>query len=330
MRRGAARAALILLTAIAFPAAGAGAIEISAPGGLWYDRDTIGARGTPGKPLVAILDGYEFSAQSLVYDQRKRTGQARGDVRWRERGAGVPREIRADAVDFAMAAKTLHAEGGVSLKDRDIDLSALTLEADLIKGVYELTGSPVRAQFGTQDMAAAEMRYDAAQGLIRAAGTVLWRQQDGNEMRNITAERFEYDLTHRSGNAAGNVTLTSGQYRLTAANLTYGESDDLLTLTGAPVATRGDDLRLTAGSLTWRPALGLLTAAGGAALTSPSVKGTCDEIRFAQKENLVSMLGGARFTRGADVLAGEEIVYDLSTGKVRIEGHATATIAVEG
>ena len=136
-------AGLVLMLLAARPVAGADSIEIDAPGGLWYERDgSIGARGTPNKPLVIRADGYEITAQSLQYDQRNQTGRASGGVIWRDRRPGASRELNADAITFVLSTKTGQAEGHVRIKENTAVMEAGTARVDMAKGTVRTDRCP--------------------------------------------------------------------------------------------------------------------------------------------------------------------------------------------
>ncbi len=331
MRRHLGSLIAILAMLAAAPAARASTLEIDAPGGLWYERDgTIRAAGLAGKPLVAFLDDYEVSAMSLHYDQRKRTGQALGGVRWRDRRSGAAREFRAETIAFALAAKTLEAEGGVHAGDAQVDLEADRARIDLAGGRYEIWGRQARASFGQHLFQADRIIYEAGQARrLTAEGGVCWRSTAGGETRTVQAAGLTYDLAARSAGATGGVKVAVREFQAASERLQYEEAADLLTLDGQPVLTR-DSLGLTAAILAWQPAKGRIVATGGARLSERTFTGTGDELCYETAENRVRLLGAARLTRGRDTLTGDEIVYDLGTGLVSVTGGAKAAISLEG
>ncbi len=330
MRRYASLAIGLLIALAAIPAAGAGALEIEAPGGLWYEQDgSIGARGVPGRPLVMTLDEYELSAQSLQYDQRKRTGRAVGGVRWRDRRPDGRREIVADAITFTLDTKTGQAEGHVGIRERVGGFTAEIARFNLGKGIYELTGGPARGTFGAETLTAARVSYDATRSRVDATDEVIWLHQGANLALTTTAASFTYDLAGERGSAQGGVVVSAGEQKISADALQYEGSTNALALTGSATVTRGD-LRLSAASVTWLPDQGLVVAAGKASFSDPVFAGASDEIRYETTKGLISLIGEARLNRGRDLLSGAEIVCDLATRTVRVSGGGKVTISSEG
>lgn len=327
---------LVLLLALvgavlaARPALGAGTLDIDAPGGFWLEQDgTIGAAGTAAKPLVVVLDDYEISARSLRYDPRKQSGEATGDVRWRDRRPGANREIGADIIAFALTSQTMRAQGNVDIKEQGINLRAEIAQVDLAKKSFHLTGDPAQAAYGRYEVQAGQITYDSLRGLVAAEGNVRWHQQAGPEGWTVNASRMGCDLSARTAEAAGGVSITAGELRMTAERLSYDEGSDRCALVGQPTATRGS-LRLAAALLTWQPALDSIVATGGATFTDPPFAGTSDGLRYMARENKVYLTGAVRLIRGQDVLTGTEIVCDLTTRQVRVMGQAKAVITLEG
>lgn len=331
MRRHLGTLSVFLILLAAGPALGADTLEIDAPGGLRYEKDgTIQASGAAGKPLMAVLDGYEISAMSLHYDQRKQTGQALGGVLWRDRRTGAARELRAAIVTFALAVKTIRAEGQVSAKEGPVNLQADLAQIDLAKGRYEITGRQAKASYEKQLFQADRLVYETGEAnRLTAEGKVLWQTSAAGETRSVQAAKMSYDLTARRAEAIGGIILTIGEFRAVSERLQYQETADLLTLDGQPAMTRGD-LKLTAAYLAWQPAKGLVVATGGANLSGQAFIGSSDELRYETKENRFYLLGAARLTRGQDTLIGEEIVYDLASGRVSVAGRAKAVISMGG
>ncbi|MGE5527915.1 MAG: LptA/OstA family protein [Patescibacteria group bacterium] len=315
----------LAIALLASRTAWAAGLELDAPGGLRYEKDgTITALGTSSRPLTVILGAYEVAARSLRYNQRKQTGQAQGDVRWRERKAPGVREFTADSVSFAMLIRAAHAEGHVEVKEQGMILRADEAQIDLAAGSYQVSGQPARAEYEGGSVSAGRINYDAARSVIEAELEVVWRAG----ARTVTSASLAYNLAARTGTAVGGIEAAEGDYRLTAKELAYTGDTGGFTLTGQPVLT-GKDLSLSAERLTWQPAEGLAIAAGGARFSGAGFTGNSEEIRFTAAENRVHLLGGASIVHGRDTLSGAEIVCDLANGGANVTGPAKATIYIE-
>lgn len=318
-----------LVAYLSVPAAGAAAVEIDAPGGYQKSGDLIVAKGAGGRPVTVGYGAHRLTARLVRYDQRHGTVSAEGDARWRDREVKPAREITAGTLRFIMAGEVIEAEGETVLRTPELVLRARSIRAELGKGYYQVAGSPADAVLDGQEIAAAEIRYDEARSSLQARGGLRYRRRDGIEIQSAEAGELSYDLAGRRGVVSGGLSVTAGDWFITAGELRFEQDADLYVLTGAPSLRRGE-LNLRGGGMIWRPAAGTAEASGGVEIHGPGYDGSAGEAFYEAGPALIRLKGGARIVRGADLLAGEEISYALAADHVTVYGEARAVLAVEG
>lgn len=333
MRRTAGLIWLFLFFLPAAAAADPAYLEITAPGGIKHLADgSSEARGTSGRPVVAVTDEYEITAQSLLYDW-KGAGTAAGNVRWRSRRADRPFELRADRISFSLTAGNLRAEGRIVLDDGDLVLQADALAADLTAGLYTVSGDPARAGYESHQIQARNLVYSRGGRTLKAAGAADWLMRINGEECRMTADNLIYDFSAKRGTAAGGVRFEAGDTPvcLLADSLAADLGAGLYTASGSPAQARheshqiqaerlvyshagartleasgdlvwqlqlagGEDCRIAAGELTYDLASGRGAATGNVNIESGAVRIAGEKLGY--ENDLLAVSGGSTMARG--------------------------------
>lgn len=334
MRRAAGLIWLFLFFLPAAAAAGPVAPELDAPGGIKYEKDgSYTALGTKDEPLVAAVGDYELTAQSLYYNPHKAAGTAAGNVRWRSRRADQPFELRAEKIAFALAARTLSAEGRIVLADGNLNLQAASLTADLAAGLYTFFGEPARAGYESHQIQARNLVYSRDGRTLKAAGAADWWMRINGEECRMTADNLIYDFSAKRGTAAGGVRFEAGDTAvyLMADSLAADLDAGLYTASGTPAQARyeshqiqaerlvyshagaraleasgglvwrlqladGEDCRIAAGGLTYDLASGRGAATGNVNIESGAVRIAGEKLSYC--DDLLTVSGESTMARG--------------------------------
>lgn len=125
-------------------------------------------------------------------------------------------------------------------------------------------------------------------------------QTDPNAPVDVTSDQL--DLSQAEGTAlfSGNVVVTQADMKLTAPQI-------LVTYTRLPDGTVGKEVDT-------------IHATGGVLVVTPTEAAEADEAVFTPIRNEVVMTGSVLLTQGPNTVAGQRLVYDLTTGIGKVDG----------
>jgi len=135
-------------------------------------------------------------------------------------------------------------------------------------------------------------------------GSAMAQSADLRQPINIDADQAEVDYKANISRYSGNVVLTQGSIKVRASNVELSRS-------GQRINTK----------LTGQPATYQQTLDNGT-----PVSASANQIIYGAESGIIELSGNARITRGADVVAAQDIRYNIATGRTVGSGRVSVTI----
>jgi lipopolysaccharide export system protein LptA len=123
---------------------------------------------------------------------------------------------------------------------------------------------------------------------------------DTNAPVEVTADSLSLDQTAATATFKGNVIVTQGEMRLTAAEI-------LVAYIRQPDGQASSDIDT-------------ITASGGVTMVTPTEAAESQQAVYTPARNEVVMTGDVLLTQGPNTLNGQRLVVDLVTGSGQMEG----------
>ena len=154
-------------------------------------------------------------------------------------------------------------------------------------------------------------------------GGEMFKGFQSNEKGPVNVEADSLDVTEKGGQRvstfSGNVTVTRGDSVLKASKITIYSSNDKSDNAAAKPAP-GSDVMPGAGSFT------RIEASGKVYVNSGDQTATGDEGVVDMLAKQVTLTGNVVLSQGPNVITGDRLVWDMQTGKARVDQKKGARI----
>jgi len=134
-----------------------------------------------------------------------------------------------------------------------------------------------------------------------------------NEPVKVNADKLEYFSKQGKAVYSGHVVAKQGDGSLSASRLTIFFTQSGQTGAGDPATSAN------AGSQVRR-----MEAAGPVTIVQKDQIGVGDSGTYNRAQNRISLVGHVSLTQGANVVRGDRLIYDLSTGQAQVVGRVTS------
>lgn len=155
-------------------------------------------------------------------------------------------------------------------------------------------------------------------------GGEMFKGFQSNEKGPVNVEADSLDVVEKGGQRVstftGNVTVTRGDSVLKASKITIFSSNDQPQGAAAPTPPPGSDVMPGAGNFT------RIEASGKVYVNSADQTATGDEGVVDMIAKQVTLTGNVVLSQGPNVITGDRLVWDMQTGKARVDQKPGARI----
>jgi len=226
-----------------------------------------------------------------------------------EEGASFYSNLEADNLTYNEETKKMEADGNIKYTDKNITISATSLNYDTEHKIVKLFDKIVVVIENEQDTTADHEKADSKKNTSK-----------------LQADNLVYDEQTQCMVATGNVTYTDNNYVMSATNMQYDKGRGLLQATGNVVTNitkfdkEGHSAILQSNTISYEKGKGQVKATGAIVLKFNSNTMQGEYLNYNQRSKQLELMKKVVLQDKEDeTIAGDRLVYDVDRKEGQVE-----------